>query len=330
MEPILLVGNSPNQLSTAGLSWGELMKQLRRHAGVGPNGHEDKPFTLHFEELLCSYRRKAREKSPDRSRRRIDRAFKRVVARKMAALEPQEVHQGIMRLPVKNILTTNYDYCLEKAACPEIEAEPENADWGTNDKRYCLFVRRCGGKNKFVFHIHGEIARPECIIIGHEAYVESCSNIRRFANIWVRGKRGDWRDGKGNFYPGVGWLQAKFRKGNGSINPARPHSWVDLFMLRDVHIIGFGLEFTEVDVWYLISYKARLKLHPEVPEALRRTHIIFHYFVDGKEAKHVARVALLKSLGVKCRPQRVPVRGGKKDYRAAWAGLLKHLSKELG
>jgi hypothetical protein len=199
----------------------------------------------------------------------------------------------------------------------------------TGEKRYCLFLRRRAGEDKFVYHIHGEIARPESIMLGHESYVESCSNIRRFSNMRVRGESGKWEGGKGNFYPQAGWLRAKYREGNGKIDPNKAHSWVDLFMLRDVHIVGFGLEFTEVDIWYLISYKARLMLHPEVPDDLKSARIVFHYFADH-EPKHLAKVGLLRSLGVECQPHPVTLLDDtRKDYREAWNGILKLLSKEL-
>jgi hypothetical protein len=245
----------------------------------------------------------------------------------MRQLQPDDVHRQLVRLPVTNILTTNYDFCLETALQPGVE--PKLADWGTQEKRYCLMFRRRAGPNKYVFHIHGEVARPESIMLGHEAYVESCSNIRRFSNMHSRGEKGDWEAGKGNYYPAIGWLRAKFREGRGTLNPQKPHSWVDLFMLRDVHIVGFGLEFTEVDIWYLISYKARLKLQREVPNALKTSRIVFHYFADH-ETKHLARVGLLKSLGVECHAHPITqVDDARRDYRKAWKGLLKYLSKEL-
>jgi SIR2-like protein len=325
--PILFVGNSPNQLSGGGRSWNDLMRSLREVAGVLPEGHNEKPFTLHFEELLISFRSQVRDKHPHEERRAIDLSFKEIIAAKMRALTHDDVHEQLMRLPVTNFLTTNYDFCLETALQPAVK--PELADWGTNEKRYCLFFRRRAGPNKYVFHIHGEQARPESIMLGHEEYVESCSNIRRFSNMHVRDETGKWKPGMGNYYKGLGWLKAQYREGSGTLNLEKPHSWVDLFMLRDVHMVGFGLDFTEVDIWYLISYKARLKLQPEVPERLKKSRVVFHYFAE-QEAKHLAKVELLRSLGVECRAHSITqIDDTRKDYRKAWKGLLQHLSNEL-
>ena len=98
------------------------MRSLRADAGVSPDGHNEKPFTLHFEELLNSFRRRARESHPGVKRRNIDLQFKSIIADKMRRLEPDEVHGQLMRLPVANVLTTNYDFCLERAFRPGAKA----------------------------------------------------------------------------------------------------------------------------------------------------------------------------------------------------------------
>jgi len=56
--PVLLVGNSPNRLGGGGLSWTELLGKLRRFVGLRKGGHDTKPFTLHFEEILSQHLRR--------------------------------------------------------------------------------------------------------------------------------------------------------------------------------------------------------------------------------------------------------------------------------
>src|ERR1043166_6383164 len=320
--PILLIGNSPNQLAGSGHSWKELMEALCKIAGMKSTGNEEKPFTLHFEELLCHFRaaRVRRMSGTERKRLRsrsypfrqyLDLQFKLKVAERMRKLPVDKVHAALMKLPVQNILTTNYDFCLERAVDPE----PKSADWKTRERQFSLFQRRKAG-GRFVFHIHGEVGTPSTIVLGHEAYVESCANIRRYAH------------GKGNYHRGAKrYLKAKFRRGSGRIHG--PHAWVDLFMLRDVHIVGFGLEFTEVDIWYLLSYKSRLRYESDAPADLKRSRIYFHYFADDSP-RCCAKIALLESFGVECRCHPIPVgEDGTKNYRRAWKRLLKYLTVAL-
>lgn len=36
-------------------------------------------------------------------------------------------------------------------------------------------------------------------------------------------------------------------------------SWIDAFVLGDVYILGFGMDFSEADLWWLIEYKTNHK-----------------------------------------------------------------------
>jgi hypothetical protein len=37
------------------------------------------------------------------------------------------------------------------------------------------------------------------------------------------------------------------------------YSWLDVFFRDDIHIVGLGLDYTEIDLWWALTYKARLK-----------------------------------------------------------------------
>jgi hypothetical protein len=322
-RPILLIGNSPNQLADSGRSWKGLMDSLCKVAGVNNQGNEDKPFTLHFEELLNHFRTSRLERLSAKSRQHIsvwwdiDRLFKEKIAEKMKTLPVDDVHRALMRLPVDNILTTNYDYCLEKALEPK---RPKRADWGTREIRYSYFLRR-SVRHKFVFHIHGEIATPSTIMLGHESYVDSCSYIKSYAH------RQGFMPKRMKPKPQV--LHGLFRSGNCQIDLTKPHAWMDLFMLRDVHIVGFGLEFTEIDLWYLLAFKSRLRYDRAAPTDLKQSRIIYHYFADNS-SRHRAKIALLRSLGVECECHPITIiNDSRKDYRGAWKALLKHLARVL-
>jgi len=44
-------------------------------------------------------------------------------------------------------------------------------------------------------------------------------------------------------------------------NRAYQHlSWVDFFFMHDVHIIGLGLDFVEIHLWWLLTYRARANI----------------------------------------------------------------------
>ena len=37
------------------------------------------------------------------------------------------------------------------------------------------------------------------------------------------------------------------------------YSWLDVFLRDDIHIVGLGLDCTEIDLWWAVTYKARKK-----------------------------------------------------------------------
>jgi hypothetical protein len=279
------------------------MRTLRRAAGLRADGHEHKPFPLHFEEIRNGFL----ARTPGAS----EAQFLRVVAKATEAMRPNAVHRRLTRLAVRDILTTNYDDCLERSLAPT--AEDDNFD--TNETRHNLFRRSRIGRRCF-WHLHGDIFRPNSVLLGHDRYVESAAHIRRYCDpsLGVPFKA----------HPKP--LSALFREPGARIDAHAPHSWVDLLLLRDVHVIGFGLDYTEADLWYLLSLRQRLRANPAPQwQALRRTRIVFHHFEPEDEALRQKR-ELLASFQVECRAW--PRRGD--DWLRAWDGLLRGLEGEIG
>ena len=301
--PILLVGNGPNRVSPQGVSWSQLMGELRATAGMATSGHETKPFPLHFEEIRNAFLA--------RTPKAKEATFLRLVAKRMEALRPNDIHRRLTALNVANILTTNYDDCLERALAPTASV----ADFDTGESKHSLFRRSRIGRRYF-WHLHGEIWRPNSVLLGHDRYVESCSHLRHYL---------DPRQGIA-FKQHPQGLKALFLDANAAISVRRPHSWVDLFMLRDVHIVGLSMDYTEIDLWYLLSLRHRLRLHPAAArDRLRKTRVVFHTFDQDTPALRQHR-QLLESFGATCRVH--PLRA--QDYAGAWDGLLATLERELG
>lgn len=302
-SPILLIGNGPNRVLPDGLSWGALMRTLRGIAGMREDGHGLKPFPLHFEEIRNGFL--ARTPGANEAQ------FLRVVAKATEAMRPNAVHRRLTRLAVSDLLTTNYDDCLERSLA--LTAQDDNFD--TNETRHNLFRRSRIGTRRF-WHLHGDIFRPASVLLGHDRYVESAAHIRRYCDPSLG------IPFKAHREP----LRARFRSGDASVAPHLPHSWVDLMLLRDVHIVGFALDYTEADLWYLLSLRQRLRARPSPQyDALRRTRIVFHHF-EAEDAALQQKRELLASFEVECRAW--PRRGD--DWLRAWDGLLKSLEAELG
>lgn len=293
-QAILIVGNSPNRLQNSGPSWDQLLQELHGEVGMPAGSQKEKPATLHYDEMVHRYA-ELKNGTP--------LAFAELVARKMQNMQANSIHQAIMSLPFRDVLTTNYDHCLEQAA-----ASNAKADFGTKERRYSLFRRRKAG-SRHVWHVHGDIERPTSIMMGHESYIESASRIRRYCDPTL-----------GIEYRGTGMLKARFKEPTWKPGPNEPHSWVDLFMVSDVHVAGLTMDFSEADLWYLISYKRRQQREKKITGRASGTRLYFHDFTGSDPAK-AARHEILKSFGAEIILHPL----NDKNYLAAWQGLIETL-----
>lgn len=265
-KKILLVGNGFNLVSDGGASWNALLNNL---AGTPKTDHERdvrqaKPFTLWFEEVASGGRhRQLKENIAKDLNRRVS---------------SNKHHKDLMALNFQHILTTNYDYNLETA---------DGGRWISNfparETFYSLFRRHSLG-NRHVWHIHGELDIVGSIMLGHEQYSGYIHKIRSFLSSGVETNAKD-REGKPYL--------SKFSRNNKN-SSVDVESWVDLFLEHEVHIIGFGLDYTENHLWNLITEKQSLK-----KKGFSIGQAVFHRCSDKKQnTADEARMSILSALDV--------------------------------
>jgi len=88
-------------------------------------------------------------------------------------------------------------------------------------------------------------------------------------------------------------------------------SWVDLFFSSNVHIIGFSLDYSETDIWWLLNKRARFAADKLVKNK------IFFYTDTIDEEKH----GLLKSFGVSV--VITPIEGD--DYKGMYKSAIENM-----
>ncbi len=268
MERILFVGNGFNQVSDGGASWNALLNKL---AGTTKTEHEEevrkaKPFTLWFEEIKNTSRR---------------RDLKKFVADSLAkGLSPNEHHSAVMSLDFQHVFTTNYDYNLELAT---------GKKWKLNlsaPEKYFSLFRRHSFDDQHIWHIHGELNNVNSIMLGHEQY---SGYIHKIRNFLTTGVPTEVKDRIGRPY------LSKFAKKR-ALMRGDVETWVDLFLEQEVHIVGFGFDYTENHLWNLITEKQRLRKQnrKSIGQA------VFHRCSENKQSPaDEARLSILEALGVK-------------------------------
>jgi hypothetical protein len=280
MTRVLLVGNGPNYFSQQ-VSWADVVRTAARHARLESQTEKiiHEPLPLVYETVAGRYPR--REK---RARHEL--------VRQMQRLTPNGIHRDLMGLGWVTTLTTNYDHCLEEASGDSFV--PANL---APESTYSLF-RRVRSKSRSIWHIHGDLAGPRTMMLGMHHYCGYLQKLRGYLTT------------KGENSPFV------FGDSSQSIESGR-HSWADLFLRDDVHIVGLGLSYAEVALWWLLGYKFRLRHQKKLPCGSTTYHVMGRG--DSSE-KH--RLALLMAYGVTIKVVR-DVAGP--PTRKAWANLVKLL-----
>ena len=160
-----------------------------------------------------------------------------------ACEEEAKLLKDFASLPFDAILTANYTYELEKSLDRSFKCLP-----GKRCKYRKLAYDSEGKYNKEqlhsyfeiaehppIWHIHGEAARHNTIVLGHYYYGKLLAKLQKYASDLLK--------------------RYKARTSNGLDMEMR--SWLDYFMLGEVHIVGLGMALSEMDLWWLVNYKKR-------------------------------------------------------------------------
>ncbi len=287
MEEVLFLGNGFNRVSEGAMSWRSVMKELASFVGKSDRITQylnHKPFTLVFEEI---YFRSARVRNID------ELALKERTAKLINSILPNELHAEAVLSGVNNILTTNYDYNLE------VSSRLEFGSSQTKETKYSVHRRKCAD-GVCVWHIHGEADYPRTLMLGHEHYSGYVDKLQDFVP------------------PLSGGTPArKAKRVDGRRKRGEGQNWVELFLDSNVHVIGFSFDYTEIELWWLLSVKERHRL------GKRPVGTTTYYPVGPQPSQRVrAKEAILESFGVQIDSRfRLP------DYREGYSAFLENFRR---
>ena len=148
---VLLLGNGINRLSNE-YSWSDLLDELIKATGKSEviTYREEKPFTLLYEEIYLRTLKHLQCKEI--------RLKEKIANLVLSKFTPNEFHTKFLNLNVEHILTTNYDYNLERSSYND-HGKAANV---LTERKYNLFRRR-NVNDRYIWHIHGEADAPNSI-----------------------------------------------------------------------------------------------------------------------------------------------------------------------
>ncbi|MBR6256430.1 MAG: hypothetical protein IKR23_03545 [Lachnospiraceae bacterium] len=217
--------------------------------------------------------------------------------------EHSELLRGYLALPFDAILTTNYSYEIEVAENPEFNLSIGKASryrittkrGSSRQDQFGIYKYIKADKNN-IWHIHGEAARPKSMVMGHYYYGRLLAEIQERVPEVIR----------------------SYKVSLKNKTAYQPKSWIDYFLISNVHIVGFGMDASEMDVWWLINCKKR---------NFRNYGKIHFYEPNLDNPNKYALKALTDIFNIECYTPKVNKSGYKKFYHDALEAVRENIRK---
>jgi hypothetical protein len=239
MRNTFFFGNGLNYLSDNPVGWEDLLETVMGDEKFDTNSL---PYLMTYERIRLNWNKNMRNNKNGISHLKIE------IANILKSQNSNQYYKELLKLPVDNYLTTNYDYAINKAF-QELSAQNLSK---TNSTEELYSIRRNtslvneSGKSGTVWNIHGELNNPKSIMLGINHYCGSVGKIDGYLkgtyNFTLNGEK-----------PKVLPIEQKLKK-----KRFDGYSWLELFFNSNVHIAGFGLDFSEIDLWWVLNKRARL------------------------------------------------------------------------
>ena len=272
---VLLIGNGVLRTKEHNVEWKDVIKNLAGNGCVDKTNWEGTPYSVQASVITDYDDLERRGKYAD-----YFDYTNNTENKKYEYVKSERIHK-LMQIPFDAVLTTNYTYEIEnelkenyyqsKDKLSYVHTTSEKRSESKNNEKDKTFLLRTfnrlkneNGYEQDIWHIHGETRRKSSLILTHDEYGRLISGIQCY-----------------NHDNGI-----KYEK---DLENFKMKSWYDYLLLSDVYVLGFGFDFSELDLWWIISRKQRCKL---------RYGKIFFYSPKNTEGKLSNIQNALKSFSV--------------------------------
>lgn len=269
----ILFGNGLNYLSKNFISWHQLLNKIK-----GDNLFENGklPNTMIYERSIIG-----NPISFDTLTQK-EEAIKKDIANMLNGFSSNIYFDKLSEIKAENYLTTNYDYAALETykSNSSYEIIPRSTE-GIYSIRRHKYINFKGKLKSKIWHLHGEINTPPSIMLGLDHY---CGSIAKIDN-YVKGKYEYQVEKRTIKTPSI------LEKLNDK-SKFDQSSWIELFFNSNVYVIGLGLDFSEIDLWWILNKRARFKLDNETKSLIKNKIIFFSTSNDSDQ------IETLKSLHI--------------------------------
>jgi len=286
-----LIGNGLNRCYSQPIYWGNLLLKIADYYQVTFNS--DNPFPLEFESIVNQIL--SGEDAPSDS---IYRELKQRIAEAVNEQKPEResIHELFTnQLSVNHILTTNYDYMLERSYSNIWTSY--QLDKEAKEKKYSLYRQTKIGPKSF-YHVHGEARYPSTLCLGYEHYAGYLTKMREYLRAAPN-------------------MSDRVR----NIEQRSEWSWLDLFFTHDIYIAGLKLDTCEIDLWWLLTYRAYLYYSNDsgLKDIMKNKIVLYHTDSTSRN------VDLFKHLHVEC----IQVSVHNEDYLSTYHDIYQRIQESI-
>ena len=232
IQQTVFFGNGINLVSNLNVSWNNLLQSVSGFTFTNP------PYTLQYEDSYVNFLQSTTSKKSK------EYDLKQQYLLPIRSIKPNLLYRLLAGLKVTNFITTNYDATLDE----EFITLNYIRDISVNTSEQVYSLRRLhrfikGKVEKNVWYAHGEEKYPKSIMLGYDQY---CGTIG-LLNDYLKG---NYKLPNGRILDS---MVIRIKKNDKEI-----HSWIDLFFFTDVHIFAFGLDYSEMDIWWILNKRKRM------------------------------------------------------------------------
>lgn len=265
MQQTILFGNGVNLLKKGALTWDEILLKIsgRKSMPKISNNTLKYEYIILPEDYYCHPVLCGRDGDPLMC---IDGPLRTTEITEQVVKEQlcEELRDGrtwfydyLKAMNADYYLTTNYENYLN-----ELFEDKETICYGSNQAEALLYSHtnlRTEGKKSSIWNIHGSTENPSYILLGHYEYCNYLQSIQKYLDKKSTRKR---------------------------------KSWVNCFFKTDIHIIGFGMGYEEIDLWHILTTRKRM-----IRENNDINNHIYYYWI-GDRNNTSGKKKLLKACGV--------------------------------
>ena len=270
MESTIFYGNGVNLLSKDGKSWDTILRDISPKQILPPIGSN----TLKYEYIVLPKERYTERdygieitvdgipEPPELID--TEHLIKENLSKELSRSRPAEFFNNLADIEADNYITTNYESFLYPPLIDKgyEKKDPDNPLFRL--KPHHIFEK--GNLRIRIWNIHGSIELNEYLMLGLHEYSEYVIEIDKIIKAIERNKKVD------------------------------ETSWPYVMLNSNVHILGYGLGYEEIDVWHFLTCRKRL-IRKNI---IKKNKIVFYAIKDG--SYDPGKIKLLEALDVIVRP----------------------------